>query len=92
MDLLKYSDTVLHVCLGGKDKRVIHDILRQIYVVRTKIRVCPCVTDVWVRKTLEFLNAVYDNEPSSECLRHGANRELSAGTTESTHEGDQSSL
>jgi hypothetical protein len=22
------------------------------------------VSDVWTRKTLEFLNAVYDNEPS----------------------------
>jgi hypothetical protein len=64
MDLLRYSDTVLDVCLAGKSKRDIHDILRQIFVYPTRVRLCPCVTDPWVRKTLSFLDAQYSNEPS----------------------------
>jgi hypothetical protein len=64
MDLLGYSDTVLDVCLAGKSKRDIHDILRQIFVYPTRVRVCPCVADPWVRKTLNFLDAQYSNEPS----------------------------
>jgi hypothetical protein len=64
MDLLGYADTVLDVCLAGKTRREIHDILRQIFVHPTRVRVCPCVTDPWVRKTLEFLGAQYSNEPS----------------------------
>lgn len=66
MDLLGYADTVLDVCLVGKSRREIHDIVRQIFVHRNRIRVCPCVTDPWVRKTLEFLGAQYSNEPSHQ--------------------------
>ena len=66
MDLLGYSDTVLHVCLKDKPRREIHDILRQIFVYPTRVRVCPCVSDPWVRKTLEFLGAQYSNEPSHQ--------------------------
>jgi hypothetical protein len=62
MDLLGYADTVLDVCLAGKSRRDIHDILRQIFVHPTRIRICPCVTDPWTRKTLEFLGAHYSNE------------------------------
>jgi len=62
MDLLGYADTVLDVCLAGKTKREIHDILRQIFVHSTRVRICPCVTDPWVRKTLKFLGAQYSNE------------------------------
>lgn len=64
MDLLGYSDTLLDVCLRDKTRREIHDIFRQIFVYRQRIRVCPCVTDPWVRKTLQFLDAQYSNEPS----------------------------
>ena len=78
MDLLGYSDTVLRICLHGKTRREIHDILRQVFVVPHKMRICPCVTDVWTRKTLSFLGAVYDNEPSRECLRLGSGGELPA--------------
>ena len=92
MDLLGYSDTVLHVCLHGKTRQATHDILRQVFVFPQKVRICPCVTDVWVRKTLAFLGAVYDNEPSRDCLRHGARRELSAGAQEPTGSGDQHAL
>ena len=66
MDLLGYADTVLDVCLAGKSRREVHDILRQIFVYPSRVRVCPCVTDPWVRKTLEFLGAQYSNEPSHQ--------------------------
>jgi hypothetical protein len=62
MDLLGYSDTILDICFKNKPRREIHDILRQIFVHPTRVRVCPCVTDPWVRKTLEFLGAQYSNE------------------------------
>lgn len=64
MDLLRYSETVLEVCFKDKSRREINDILRQIYVYPTRIRICPCVRDPWVRKTLEFLNPQFNNEPS----------------------------
>ena len=64
MDLLRYADTRLDVCFKGKTRREIHDILRQILVHPDRIRVCPCVTDPWVRKTLKFLGAHINNEPS----------------------------
>ena len=64
MDLLRYSETVLDVCLAGKTRRETHDIFRQIFTYPDRIRICPCVTDPWVRKTLEFLDARYSNEPS----------------------------
>lgn len=66
MDLLGYSDTVLHICLKDKSRREIHDILRQIFVYPNRVRICPCVTDPWVRKTLEFLGAQYSNESSHQ--------------------------
>jgi hypothetical protein len=66
MDLLGYADTVLDVCLKDKSRREVHDILRQIFVYPNRLRVCPCVTDPWVRKTLEFLGAQYSNEPSHQ--------------------------
>jgi hypothetical protein len=82
MDLLGYADTVIHVCLAEKSKREIHDILRQAFVVPHKIRICPCVTDPWVRKTLGFLNAVYDNEPSHTPSGHDTNRKFPPGTSQ----------
>ena len=68
MDLLRYSDVKLNVCFKEKSRREINDILRQIYLQPEKIRVCPCVKNqeelVWIRKTLEFLNAELSNESS----------------------------
>ena len=64
MDLLRYSDTVTTFCLKDKSRRDIHDILRQLYVHKDRIRICPCCQDPWVRKTLEFLGAQMNNEPS----------------------------
>jgi len=64
MDLLRYSETVLDVCLKDKSKREINDVMRQVYVYPTRIRICPCIQDPWVRKTLGFLNAQFNNEPS----------------------------
>lgn len=66
MDLLGYSSTLLHVCLKDKTRREMHDIVRQVFVHSARIRICPCVTDVWVRKTLQFLGAQYSNEPSHQ--------------------------
>jgi hypothetical protein len=62
MDLLGYSHTILNVCFKNKPRREIHDVLRQIFVHPMRVRVCPCVQDPWVRKTLEFLGAQYSNE------------------------------
>jgi glutaredoxin 2 len=64
MDLLRYSDTNLDICLKDKSRREINDILRQVYRYPNRIRICPCVTSSWVRETLRFLGAVYSNEPS----------------------------
>ncbi len=64
MDLLRYADTVLDVCLAGKTKRETHDILRQIAVYPKRIRICPCVQDPWIRQSLTFLDAQFNNEPS----------------------------
>ena len=89
MDLLGYSDTMLHVCLHGLTRRAIHDILRQVFVVPHKMRICPCVTDVWTRTTLSFLGAVYDNEPSRECARHGARGEFASDAKEPDRSGRQ---
>ena len=70
MDLLRYSDTTLEVCFKEKERREINDILRQIYNYPDRIRICPCVkstqNSVWIRKTLEFLDAKYSNEPSHQ--------------------------
>ena len=78
MDLLRYSDTVLHVCFKEKPRREVNDILRQMLIHPDRIRVCPCVRDVWIRKTLEFLSAVYSNEPSCQLVGSEPNRELVA--------------
>jgi len=72
MDLLRYSDTVLTVCFKDKSRREINDILRQLYSYRDRMRVCPCIKDTtppteispWVRETLTFLGAQFNNEPS----------------------------
>jgi hypothetical protein len=64
MDTLKYADTLLVLCFAGMSRRDSHDALRQIYNYRDRIRVCPCVTDVWIRESLTILGAVFDNEPS----------------------------
>lgn len=64
MDLLRYSETRLAVCFRDKSRRDMYDILRQVAVYPERIRICPCVTDPWIRKTLEFLHAQYSNEPS----------------------------
>jgi len=90
MDLLGYSDTVLHVCLHSKTRRETHDVLRQVYVFPQKIRICPCGDlSPWTRKTLAFLGAVYDNEPSRECTRLRTSGELPVGTQEPARPGDQ---
>ena len=90
MDLLGYSDTVLHVCLHGKTRREVHDVLRQVFVFPKKIRICPCGgLSPWTRKSLTFLGAVYDNEPSRECLRPRPGGELAAGAQEPARPGDQ---
>ena len=66
MDLLRYSDTKLNVCLKDKSRREINNILRQIYLQPEKIQICACIRQseelIWVRKTLEFLNAELHNE------------------------------
>lgn len=80
MDLLRYSDTVLKVCLKDKPRREVHDLLRQIAVYPTRVRVCPCVSDPWIRKTLAFLGARLDNEPSHQSGGSEPNREFSLTT------------
>ena len=68
MDLLRYSETKLDVCFRDKNRREVNDILRQILLHPTRIRICSCVRKMegmtWVRKTMEFLGAEISNEPS----------------------------
>jgi hypothetical protein len=64
ISLLKYHDTTLDVCFRDLTRRQMYDILRAIYVYPTRIHVCPCVTDPWIRQVLTFLNAHLNNEPS----------------------------
>jgi hypothetical protein len=66
MDLLGYSTTKLDMCLKDKSRREINDILRQVFLRPERIRICPCVKEPWIRKTLEFLNAEISNEPSHQ--------------------------
>ena len=66
MDLLGYSSTKLDICFKDKNRREINDILRQLLIRPERIRICPCVKDAWIRKTLEFLNAEISNEPSHQ--------------------------
>ena len=68
MDLLRYSETKLEVCFRTKTKRDIHDVLRQAFVHRTRLVVCGCTQDAWVRKTLAFLGVELYNEPSGQHL------------------------
>lgn len=71
MDALVYKDAQLNLCLADKTKREIYDIVRQMYIYPARIRICPCIQDAWVRKTLEFLGAEYSNEPSHSSVGHG---------------------
>lgn len=64
MDLLGYSDALVDACLKDKSRREIHDLLRAAAVHPERLRVCPCIQDVWVRKTIAFLGVRYSNEPS----------------------------
>jgi hypothetical protein len=67
MDTLKYSGTVLHICLVGKSEDEANEILRQIYNHKDSIRICPCIRkkgNPWIRETLKFIGAVFDNEVS----------------------------
>ena len=68
MDLLRYSETKLEICLKGKTKREIHDLLRQAFVHPTRVVVCGCTQDAWARKTLAFLGIELYNESSGQHL------------------------
>ena len=82
MDLLRYSDIVQQVCFREKSRRESHDILRQLAVYPERMRVCPCVQDPWIRKSLGFLNARIDNEASCQHDRSQSNRGIPASTEE----------
>lgn len=56
-DLLRYSDTVLDVCTHGWTRRQLHDLIRQVAVYPSRIRVCSCTTTPWVVECLSFLKA-----------------------------------
>jgi hypothetical protein len=58
-DLLKYSDTLLTLCTKGWTRRQLHDLTRQVMIHPTRIRVCSCLSHVWTRETLSFLNVVW---------------------------------
>jgi|LauGreDrversion4_2_1035121.scaffolds.fasta_scaffold369448_2 hypothetical protein len=55
MDLLKYSDTVLTLCLKDKTPREIHNIVRSVAVYPNRLRICDCSVPPWTRQTLSFL-------------------------------------
>ena len=73
ISVLKYHDTTLDVCFRDLQRRQMYDLLRAIYVYPTRIRVCPCVTDPWIRQVLTFLNAQMNNEPSHRSDGPGEN-------------------
>jgi hypothetical protein len=68
MDTLKYSETVLTICFAGMGRPEANDALRQVYLHKDKIRVCPCVmkskAHVWLRESLQNLGAIVNNETS----------------------------
>lgn len=70
-DLLRYSETRLDVCTQGWARRQLHDLVRQVLNYPARIRICPCLEDPWVRETLCFLGAVFNNESSCQHERGG---------------------
>lgn len=51
----------------GKSEEEVNEILRQVYNHKESIRICPCIRkkgNPWVRESLRFLNATFDNEVS----------------------------
>jgi len=72
-DLLNYSDTRLDICTHGWERRQLHDLVRQVMRHSSRIRVCPCVEDRWVRDTLQFLGVQWNNESSCEHRRSQSN-------------------
>ena len=63
-DLLHYSDTNLTVCTKDWTRRQLNDLVRQVLNCPGRIVVCPCLTDPWIRETLDFLGVRWNNEPS----------------------------
>ena len=55
-DLLRYSDSLQVVCTKNFTRRQLHDLERYVFAYPSKIRVCPCVTNPWIKTTLSFLN------------------------------------
>ena len=56
--LLRYTSSQ-DICLFEASQREMHDVIRSVAVHPDRIRVCPCVTDVWVRAALSFLRVVW---------------------------------
>lgn len=57
--LLKYTDAQVTVCLHDMTRQDMHNVIRSVAIHPTRIRVCACVADPWVRSSLSFLRAVW---------------------------------
>jgi hypothetical protein len=66
-ELLRYSDTILNICTKGWTRRQLHDLERQVMLFPTKIIVCSCLTNPWVKETLAFLGA-QESPAKEQCL------------------------
>jgi hypothetical protein len=66
-ELLRYSDTILNICTKGWTRRQLHDLERQVMLFPTKIIVCSCLTNPWIKETLAFLGA-QESPAKEQCL------------------------
>jgi hypothetical protein len=57
--LLKYTDAQVTVCLHDMTRQDMHNVIRSVAIHPTRIRVCACVADHWIRSSLSFLHVVW---------------------------------
>jgi hypothetical protein len=66
VDLLRYSDALQVVCTKNFTRRQLHDLERYVFTYPSKIQVCSCVKNPWVKHTLSFLNVQWI-PPTKQC-------------------------
>jgi hypothetical protein len=66
VDLLRYSDALQVVCTKNFTRRQLHDLERYVFTYPSKIQVCSCVKNPWVKHTLSFLNVQWI-PPTTQC-------------------------
>ena len=74
--LLRYTNAQ-DICLFESTRREMHDVVRSVSGRPGRVRVCPCVKDVWVRSALSFLRVVWI--PSFEQCKQSKTPSLPVG-------------